>query len=191
MPIIAGRASAAYGAGFAAVTTAAFAPIGAFDALGTVTVPAGGLSSITFAGIPQTGYSHLQIRATSVASGEMNHYMQFNGDTSANYSWHELYGTGSAATSANSANVEFIKAGYNGTTLPAPSVIDILDYTNTNKFKTTRGLAGSDNNTGSNNYILFRSGNWRSTAAINSIYIYPSSATTFSQNTSFSLYGVK
>ena len=39
-----------------------FSLVGNYDALATVTVPSGGLSSITFAGIPTTGYSHLQIR---------------------------------------------------------------------------------------------------------------------------------
>jgi len=165
---------------------------GNYDALGTVTVPAGGVSSITFAGIPTTGYTHLQLRVTAVAPGEINHLLQFNGDTAANYSWHELYGTGTTATAANGANVTAIKGGYNGGTLPAPTVIDILDYTNTNKYKTTRGLAGSDNNTGSNNYILFRSGSWRSTSAINSINISTTGVGgAFSQYSQFALYGVK
>ena len=155
-------------------------------------ITASGLSSnITFSSIPQT-YTHLQLRVAAVSPGEINHLIQFNGDTSTNYSWHELYGTGTAVAAGALASASSIKGGYNGGTLPASTVIDILDYANTNKYKTTRGLAGSDNNTGSNNYILFRSGNWRSTSAITSINI----STTgigggFSQYSTFALYGVK
>ena len=36
-------------------------PQGAYDALSTVTVPAGGVATITFAGIPNT-YKHRQLR---------------------------------------------------------------------------------------------------------------------------------
>jgi hypothetical protein len=166
--------------------------VGNYDALATVTVPSGGLSSITFAGIPTTGYTHLQLRVATVAPGEINHLIQFNGDTASNYSWHELYGTGSAAAAGASTSASSIKGGYNGGTLPASAVIDILDYANTNKYKTTRGLTGSDNNTGSNNYILFRSGSWRSTSAINSINISTTGiGGAFSEYSSFALYGVK
>jgi hypothetical protein len=148
-------------------------------------------ASITFSGIPQT-YTHLQLRVAAVAPGEINHLIQFNGDTASNYSWHELYGTGAAAAAGALASASSIKGGYNGGTLPASTVIDILDYANTNKYKTTRGLAGSDNNTGSNNYILFRSGSWRSTSAINSINISTTGiGGAFSQYSTFALYGIK
>jgi hypothetical protein len=173
-----------YGVGVAPSTTA-------YESIATVNVGSGGASDITFSSIPST-FTHLQLRVTSISPGEANHYMQFNGDTATNYSWHELYGTGSAAASGNASTVNYIKAGYSGTTTPVSTVIDVLDYANTNKFKTTRGLAGSDSNTGGNNYVLFRSGNWRSTSAINQIYIYPvGTGNSFSQYTKFALYGIK
>jgi hypothetical protein len=49
---------------------------GNYDALGTVTVPSGGLSSVTFAGIPQTGYSHLQVRIMAVTNTTANSAME-------------------------------------------------------------------------------------------------------------------
>jgi hypothetical protein len=163
----------------------------AYESIATVTVGSGGSATVTFSSIPST-YTHLQLRVAAVSPGEINHLIQFNGDTASNYSWHELYGTGSAAASGAAASASSIKGGYNGGTLPAPAVIDILDYANTNKYKTTRGLTGSDNNTGGNNYILFRSGNWRSTSVINSIDISTVGAGgTFSQYSSFALYGIK
>jgi hypothetical protein len=70
------------------------------------------------------------------------------------------------------------------------SVNDILDYSNTNKFKTHRCLCGHDQN--GSGFIFMFSGNWRSTAAITSITIYPGDfTTTFAANSSFALYGIK
>jgi len=162
-----------------------------YESIATTTVGSGGSTTVTFSSIPAT-YTHLQLRVATVAPGEINHLIQFNGDTASNYSWHELYGTGTTAGVGAAANVSSIKGGYNGGTLPASTVIDILDYANTNKYKTTRGLAGSENNGGSNNYIFFRSGNWRSTSAINSINISTTGAGgTFSEYSKFALYGIK
>jgi len=45
-----------------------FTLTGAMDALATVTVPSGGVSSITFSALPQTGYSHLQLRSFILSS---------------------------------------------------------------------------------------------------------------------------
>ena len=69
-------------------------------------------------------------------------------------------------------------------------IFDILDYTNTNKNTTTRALTGNETNGTAGQAILFSSGNWRNTAAITSILIYPSSGN-FSQYSSFALYGIK
>jgi hypothetical protein len=68
------------------------------------------------------------------------------------------------------------------------NVIDILDYANTNKYKTARGLGGYDTNGGGE--ILFSSGNWRSTAAITSITLN-TDATNWTTATTFALYGIK
>jgi hypothetical protein len=66
-------------------------------------------------------------------------------------------------------------------------VIDILDYANTNKYKTMRTLSGYDAN-GSGNVGLF-SGLWMNTAAVTSINLltfYDQYAT----YSSFALYGI-
>lgn len=161
---------------------------GSYDAIGTVTVGAGGQSTITFSSIPST-YKHLQIRAIAKASGtNFNPKMQFNGDTATNYSWHYLYGDGGSVVTGGNVTQTFIynsiistnASMYNG------FVIDILDYSNTSKFKTTRELSGQDRNGGGE--IALWSGNWRSTSAITSITF---SAGTFDQYSQFDLYGIK
>jgi hypothetical protein len=170
-------------------------PVGAYDALATVTLSATA-ASITFAGIP-TGYKHLQLRgigrSTDGSTNDVTGRLQFNADTAANYSTHRLYGYGSSAgadASANASQISFatILADGNTASCFSASICDILDYENVNKFKTTRSLAGGDaNNLG---MMFMTSGNWRSTSAVTSITIFPSSGS-WTANTTYALYGAK
>lgn len=151
--------------------------------------------SITFSSIPST-YTHLQLREISrggVVESDDTIYATFNGDTAANYSFHNLLGTGSAAfanagTSQSNIQISRIAEASLASNIYNATVIDILDYTNTNKYKTTKSLSGWDGN-GSGD-IRFISGNWRSTSAITSITLTPGSGS-FLQYTQFALYGVK
>ena len=146
-------------------------------------------SSIEFTNIPQT-YTHLQIRGilrntTALA----NNRIQFNSDTGSNYSWHEIYGDGSSAGPNASTSASYMYTGNHPTTSSTFSVyiVDILDYRDTNKFKTVKTLSGYDLN--GSGVVGLRSGNWRSTSAITSIKFYPGSDS-FAQYSSFALYGV-
>jgi len=202
MPIIATRASAAYGAGFAAITAAPYlGPFGSYDALASVTVPSGGLSSITFSGIP-TGYKHLELRILSKTDratfGEDLIWGRFNSDTAANYGYHYLNGDGASATagasSSNSSGFYAGESGAGGTTGFGATILTILDYANTSKNKTTRTLTGIDFNgtvAGYGGQITLTSGLWRSTSAITSINLRPNAGTQYIQHSSFALYGVK
>jgi hypothetical protein len=75
------------------------------------------------------------------------------------------------------------------TSIFAGTIIDVLDYANTNKYKTLRGLTGYNSNA-STDSIDFASGNWRNTAAITSITISPISGS-WAQYSQISLYGIK
>jgi hypothetical protein len=66
--------------------------------------------------------------------------------------------------------------------------MDILDYANTNKFKTTRTLTGSDLN--GSGVVSLDSGSWRSTSAITSI-TFTARANLINTYSSFALYGIK
>jgi hypothetical protein len=163
-----------------------------YESISTVTVGAGGSSSITFSSIPST-YTHLQIRASyqdTSASGIQSQTFRFNGDSAANYNWHYIFGDGASATAGSSVSASSIFGGQiitpNNSSF-ATSIIDILDYKDTNKYKTTRGLAGNDQN--GSGRVLFISGSWRSTSAITSIVF--STAANFAQYSSFALYGIK
>lgn len=180
-----------------------WAPNGAYDALATVTVPSGGVASITFAGIPQ-GYKHLQIRALcqtnrgTYAIDDLK--LNINSDTGANYSYHALVGSGSAASAFGSAagpGYWYMDSASTATaagSIFGTIILDILDYTNTSKNKTMRMLHGYDlNGSIASNYgtIRLQSSVWLSTSAITSISLAPIAGTQFNQYSQFALYGVK
>ena len=181
----------ARGFGFGAgPTTTPFTLTGSYDALATVTVPSGGASSITFSAIPQTGYKHLQIRMFAQNTVADDTSIQFNSDTGSNYGFHYLYGNGSSVgsgpvTPSTSIGWKTLSATAN---IFSAGILDLLDYTNTNKYKTTRALSGDDFN-GSGTLVM-HSGLWRNTNAVNSITIFPNSGN-LTRYSSFASYGVK
>jgi hypothetical protein len=166
----------------------------AYESIATVTVGAGGQSSVTFSSIPST-FTHLQIRAMikrSGGTGGDNTNLTLNGDTGSNYAWHQLYGDGVSPGVGAGTTQTSIRAIHSDATANVfgVGIIDILDYSNTNKYKTTRTLAGYDDNIATIGYVLFRSGLWQNTAAITSVTLTPNSGT-FAQYSSFALYGIK
>lgn len=166
-----------------------------YESISTVTVGSGGASSITFSSIPST-YTHLQLRGISrgtTAGNGGNIYLRFNSDTSSNYGWHTMRGDGaSVSAGATLTQTSMYVALYPAANQTAgnfgAAVIDILDYTNTNKYKTVRSLNGNDRN--GSGYIYFQSGLWLSTSAITRIDLLPE-ADNFAQYSSFALYGIK
>jgi hypothetical protein len=171
--------------------TGVAASTNSFESISTVTVGSGGSATITFSSIPST-YTHLQLRWFSKnTSADYGIRGQFNSDSAANYSYHELYGTGSAAGAFSGVSQTYAQLGQNAdatTSVFGTGIIDILDYANTNKYKTVRALSGYDKNGGG--ALAFDSSSWRSTSAISSIYLY-SNTGNFAQYSSFALYGIK
>lgn len=165
------------------------------EPIATTLVGAGGVSSITFNNIPQI-YKHLQLRYIGAWTGTSIGYAgiaySFNSDTGANYSGHGLYGTGSGSGSDGGANRNY---GYS-TWIPdslyanifGVGILDILDYTNQNKYKTVRCIGGFSNNTTATQPVGILSASWMNTSAINKITL---SGNTFAQNSRFSLYGIR
>jgi hypothetical protein len=166
-----------------------------YESIATVLVGSGGSSSISFTSIPST-YKHLQVRVFARLSSNADYsgWMRVGNstiDTGANYNWHAIRGDGSTASALANANQTEIFAWSAGTQITnagSVAVIDVLDYQNTNKFKTIRSLGGGDNN--GNGYANLFSGAWRSTTAIDTINITPQSST-WAQYSQFALYGIK
>jgi hypothetical protein len=122
---------------------------GAYASIATNTVGGAGAASITFSSIPAT-YTHLQIRGIvgDVTGGQASILAQFNGDTGTNYSTHFMTGNGSAASAGSETTVDRVIVGAYGLSSNGFGglILDVLDYTNTNKYTTTRGLGAGDNN---------------------------------------------
>lgn len=170
------------------------APASSYDSIATVTL-SGTSSSFSFTSIPNT-YTHLQLRCfLKAGSGDNDITFQFNSDTGSNYSYHTLYGTGSAAGADGSANQSFIylARNFNTANIGAAAIVDILDYKNSNKYKTARILAGFEDNTSHAGYrdLGIYSGSWRNTAAITSIDISVQGGYSLGQYTQVALYGIK
>jgi hypothetical protein len=172
-----------------------FAPSGAYDSIATA-VGTGSSGTITFNSIPQT-YTHLQLRYTgrnarAVFADTVR--MTINSDSGANYTYHGLYGDGASASAFGGTSLVTLPVGYVAGASAAANImgvgiIDILDYTNTSKNKTTRTLHGDDFN-GSGDIALF-SGLWMSTSAITSISVFSGTGANWTTTTQFALYGIK
>lgn len=178
-----------------------YTPVGSYDSLATITVPSGGLASITFAGIP-AGYRHLQIRMSAQTNkatyGRDSFKMTFNGDTGSNYSYHEIVGDGAVAayagTSATSIFLDAVSTGV-ATNVFSANIIDVLDYSSVTKNKTIRQLGGVDHNgliAGYGGEVALCSGLWmNSSTAVISITLAPWTGTLWNQYSTFALYGIK
>ena len=166
-----------------------------YESIGTtVTVGAGGSTSISFTGISGS-YSHLQIRMfafnTQVIDTYANIWMRFNSDSSSNYARHLFRGDGSVAAAFAAATQTNLRLDAIGTSSKpsGAAIIDILDYSSTSKNKTVRALMGYDQN--GSGQIGINSGLWYKTPeAITSIEIN-GDGSTFAQYSSFALYGIK
>lgn len=173
------------------------AVVGDFESIATVSVGSGGSATIQFTSIPST-YQHLQlryiVRTTQNAPGYdyVSAYITFNSDTASNYSYHELSGQGTVASALSGTSqtsiVTYATLDNITANIYAAAFMDILDYKDTNKYKTTRSINGWDKNGAG--YVTLISGNWRSTSAISSLTITPYSGN-FKQYSHFALYGIK
>ena len=169
-----------------------------YESIATVTGN-GSSGTLSFTSIPST-YTHLQIRgiardgrAVTVDTG----YLTFNSDSGTNWANHFINGNGSSASSGANApslapsntSIFVIPGTSAGSDMMSAAVIDILDYKNTNKYKTVRALSGEDLN-GSGN-VWFASGLWQSTNAISRIDVTTGTGSAWTSTTTFALYGIK
>ena len=122
-------------------------------------------ASYTFSSIPSTYTDLVLVYAGTGDNGDL--YLQFNGDTGANYSVTNLYGNGTSAGSNRGSNnsVSYVP-GLIRSTQPSSPITHIMNYANTTTYKTFIARAGS-----ADYEVMARVGLWRSTAAITSIAI--------------------
>ena len=172
--------------------------IGDFDLLQSE-VLTGSAASVTFSGLDAyaSTYQHLQIRfafRSSRAADADWANGRFNGDSSSSYTYHNLFGNGSAVYSNGAGSQNYLGLIGNVLANSSPAnaytaaVVDILDPFNTSKNTTIRNLSG---NYGPANDIRLGSGLWNNTAAVTSFTITSGSGNNWVSGSRFSLFGVK
>lgn len=148
-------------------------------------------STVAFTSIPQT-YTHLQLRVYAKGTTSNNNdwmWIKVNSNSTANT--HYMNGTGSAVDAyrylSTTPNL-FIMP--NATTANAfgGAIIDLLDYTNTNKNKAAKVIAGYDAN--GHGSALMSDLLTIDTTAITSIELIPWGLTAFARYSRFDLYGI-
>ena len=146
------------------------------------------VASYTFTSIPST-YTDLVLISsmqTSIANDAAR--LEFNGDTASNYSFTQLYGNGSTATSnrATSQTAGRFANDCPNSTYFGTYVTQIQNYSNATTFKTmiSRGNAA---NQSLQTFVTL----WRKTPeAITSMKIAPESGGTLLTGSTFTLYGI-
>jgi hypothetical protein len=134
-------------------------------------------NQVTFSSIPQT-FTHLQVRVsargTTTFSDGLTLYMRLNADSGTNYSFHQLFGNGSAAFSTNGVSTNnmdasqiFADAGASANIFGS-TITDILDYSSTAKNKTIKTIGGWDGNS-TKGRVMIASGAWRNTNAVTTV----------------------
>jgi len=151
-------------------------------------------ASISFANIPQTGYTDLKIvHSSKTLSGDSNANdpinLSFNG-SSANFSARLLAGTGSAAASGTNSYYGGLANSSiaNATNTFSNSEIYIPNYTSSNNKSFSVDGVTEANQTAA--ISLMAAGLWSQTAAITSITLTPAVNPNFVVGSTFSLYGI-
>lgn len=153
-------------------------------------------ATVTFSSIPQT-YTDLMLVANlkhsfaGSAAVQLN-AIQFNSDTTSNYSTTYIQGNGSAASSSrlSSQSALTILSSMASATSFMASTFHIFNYTNSTTFKTVLYRQG---NADDSNYGAVASvGLWRATpAAITTIDLKATSTYVWKTGSTFTLYGIK
>lgn len=167
-----------------------------YELISSVTVGAGGASSIDFSSIPST-YTDLLIKLSvrsSYSGSNDTLAIRFNGEaTGTNYTYRSVYGEGVSATSLVNPNVSFTAAGFvnpSTTTSNTFSSVDIYlpNYASSN-YKSGSADAVSENNATAA-YATLTAELWTNTAAINAIKLFAYNGNVVQYSTAY-LYGIK
>jgi hypothetical protein len=156
-----------------------------YEPIATTTLGSG-TATVTFSSISGS-YTDLILVISAFTGDDLAAYtMRLNGDTGSNYSVTSLEGQGTSVVSQQQANqTQMYITGFQAGsyTEPFTTIVQFMNYSNTTTNKTI--LSRSASNAASAYCGLFRS-----TSAITSIAV-SSVSSTFSTNSTFTLYGIK
>ena len=140
-------------------------------------------ASYTFSSISGSYTDLIMVITGGISTaGPLN--VQFNGDTSSNYSETRLYGNGTTATSDRFSSTPSLDMGYFPNDLNNNAFIHFMNYSNTTTYKTVL------NRWNTTAYTAAAVGLWRSTSAITSIKLFNASPYNLKAGSTFTLYGI-
>jgi hypothetical protein len=141
-------------------------------------------ATVTFTSISGSYTDLVLVMDATATTNFTNTKIVINSDTGTNYSWTNLKGDGSSASSARGSTTANLYLGLVNTGRGTYRFI-FQNYSNSTTYKTilsAGGLAG--------NRVEYGVGLWRSTSAITNIQVIQP-ADTFTAGSTFTLYGIK
>lgn len=160
-----------------------------YVAMSTITTTSS-VSSISFTSIPQI-YTDLLIKVSARTNAPYvngSFYLEFNGSTS-NRTAIRFYGAGSGSGSSDT-NLQIEGNGTSSTTSSFGNAeIYIPNYASSG-YK-TMNIDHANETNAATAYVMMSGWLWSNTASITSVVLQADGGTTFSQNTSATLYGIK
>jgi hypothetical protein len=148
-------------------------------------------ASVTFANIPQTGYTDLKI----VISGRTNRSLEVDGlnisfNTGGTYSGRRIYGAGSGTPGSDTtyAGMPFMTAATATTNTFGNAEIYVPNYLGSTA--KSFSIDGVGENNATTTYMGLGAGLWSGTAAITQITIAPETGTAILSGSTFSLYAL-
>lgn len=159
------------------------ADVNSYESIQSVTVGAGGATSVDFTVIPST-YKHLQLRGIYRQNTTTDWVaMSVNGSSIANRQL--FWGSGGPGIGAyGDSATQFLRLGPSY----CPFILDIYDYADTNKQKTLKASSGYS--TSAEGSVGVTSNRYASNTAISSLSFLNTNGN-FQQYTSIALYGIK
>jgi hypothetical protein len=159
--------------------------------IATITT-SGSATNATFSSISGSYTDLIVVFSGTVSNSSYSFMVRFNGDTGSNYSFTDIEGNGTTATSYRLANTDKIYFSYNNVTIGSSTssqIVNVMNYANTTTYKTAIGRVATAVNSSGYAGTTAGVGLWRSTAAITSISLTVPVGN-ITNGSTFSLYGI-
>ena len=141
-------------------------------------------ATVTFSSIPQ-GYTDLVVVINGATTADTSAFIRFNSDSSSLYSYTEMNGNGSSATSSRASSSTSSFFGNPRTSYQFQANLSINNYSNSTTFKNYLSRSGN-----ASNWTFAVTGLYRSTSAITSVS-FIADGTTWTSGSTFSIYGIQ
>lgn len=170
-----------------------------YESIASATVSGGSTQTVVFSSIPST-YQHLQLRILG-RSGQTADFSSYSVRmTGVNGNIHYMAGNGSSTIVDYNGPIEYpynlnLPAENQSANIFGVAIVDILDYADTNKYKTLRCFSGWDANgwdASQSGYVRLNSTLFQTTSAVSSLTIgIYQGGVPWVANSTLALYGIK